>query len=77
MGGGDVKMAGLMGAFLGWPGTAVGLFAGFMAGGIVGIGLLALRVRGRKEAIPFGPALAVGSVIALFWGDAIVQWYWP
>ena len=77
MGGGDIKLAGLMGAFLCWPGVAVALFAGFLAGGMVGIVLLALRLRGRKDAIPFGPALAVGGVVALFWGEAIARWYWP
>ncbi len=77
MGGGDIKLAGLIGAFLGWPGVAVGLFAGFLAGGLVGIVLLGLRMRGRKDAIPFGPALAAGAVVALFWGEAIARWYWP
>lgn len=77
MGGGDIKLAALIGAFLGWPGVAVALFLGFMFGGVVGIGLLALRLRGRKDAIPFGPALAAGALVALFWGEAIAAWYWP
>lgn len=77
MGGGDIKLAALIGAFLGWPGVAVALFLGFMAGGVVGIGLLVLRLRGRKDAIPFGPALAAGALAALFWGEAIAAWYWP
>ncbi len=77
MGGGDVKLAALMGVFLGWPSTAVALFLAFLGGGIVGLVLLALRLRGRKDAIPFGPALAAGTVAALFWGDAIARWYWP
>jgi leader peptidase (prepilin peptidase)/N-methyltransferase len=76
MGGGDVKLAALIGAFLGWPGVAVALFTGFMVGGIAGVALLALRLRGRKDAIPFGPALAAGALIAFFWGDAIARWYW-
>ncbi|MDI6772191.1 MAG: prepilin peptidase, partial [bacterium] len=71
MGVGDIKLAALIGAFLGWPGVAVALFLGFMAGGVVGIGLLALRLRGRKDAIPFGPWLAGGALAALFWGEAI------
>lgn len=76
MGGGDVKLAAMIGAFLGWPGVAVALFAGFMIGGVVGVALLALRLRGRKDAIPFGPALAAGGLVSLFWGGAIVEWYW-
>lgn len=77
MGGGDVKLAALMGAFLGWPGIAVALFAGFMVGGVLGMTLLALRLRGRKDPIPFGPALATGALVGLFWGEAIMRWYWP
>ncbi|OFX28645.1 MAG: hypothetical protein A2Z07_04380 [Armatimonadetes bacterium RBG_16_67_12] len=77
MGGGDVKLAALMGAFLGWPGIAVALFSGFMVGGLVGMTLLALRLRGRKDPIPFGPALAAGALVGLFWGEAIARWYWP
>lgn len=77
MGVGDVKLAALMGAFLGWPGIAVALFCGFMVGGTVGMALLALRLRGRKDPIPFGPALAAGSLVGLFWGEAIARWYWP
>jgi leader peptidase (prepilin peptidase)/N-methyltransferase len=76
MGGGDVKLAALMGAFLGWPGIAVALFSGFTLGGVVGMALLALRLRGRKDAIPFGPALAAGALVGLFWGEAIARWYW-
>ncbi len=48
-----------------------------LAAVLLGIVLLALRLRGRKDAIPFGPALAVGGVVALFWGEAIARWYWP
>ncbi|MGH2374034.1 MAG: prepilin peptidase [bacterium] len=77
MGGGDVKLAALMGVFLGWPSIAVALFLAFLGGGLVGLLLLALRLRGRKDAIPFGPALAAGALAALFWGDAIARWYWP
>lgn len=77
MGGGDVKLAGMIGAFLGWPGVAVGLFLAFLGGGLVGMLLLALRLKGRKDAIPFGPALAGGALTALFWGNRLAAWYWP
>jgi leader peptidase (prepilin peptidase)/N-methyltransferase len=76
MGGGDIKLAGLIGMFLGWPGVAVALFSGFLAGGVVGIALLVFRLRGRKDAIPFGPALAVGAAVALFFGQSVWEWYW-
>jgi leader peptidase (prepilin peptidase)/N-methyltransferase len=76
MGMGDVKLAGMIGAFLGWPVGPVALYLGFLAGGLVAVTLLLLRVRGRKDPIPFGPALAVGALLALFWGDTIWRWYW-
>jgi leader peptidase (prepilin peptidase)/N-methyltransferase len=77
MGGGDVKLAGMMGAFLAWPGIAVAMLSAFIIGGLVGIALLALRLKGRKDAIPFGPSLAAGALVALFWSEVIARWYWP
>ncbi|MDR7556456.1 MAG: prepilin peptidase [Armatimonadota bacterium] len=78
MGLGDAKLAVLIGVFLASPATtAVALFLAFVAGGLVGIALLALRIRGRKDPIPFGPFLALGALGALFWGEAVVRWYWP
>lgn len=78
MGLGDVKLAVLIGVFLASPAaTGVALFLAFVSGGLVGLALLVLRVRGRKDPIPFGPFLALGAVGALFWGDALIRWYWP
>jgi leader peptidase (prepilin peptidase)/N-methyltransferase len=76
MGWGDVKLAAMIGAFLGWPVGPVALYLGFLVGGIVAVTLLALRVRGRKDAIPFGPSLAAGALLALFWGEKVWRWYW-
>jgi leader peptidase (prepilin peptidase)/N-methyltransferase len=76
MGLGDAWLAALMGVFLGWPAIAAALFLGILAGGVAAIILLALGLRGRKDPIPFGPALATGAVAALFWGEAIARWYW-
>lgn len=75
MGGGDVKLAAVMGLFLGWPAIAAALFLSFLAGGLVGIALILLRLRRRKDAIPFGPFLALGSLAGLFWGASLVRWY--
>jgi leader peptidase (prepilin peptidase)/N-methyltransferase len=75
MGGGDIKLAAMMGAFLGWPRIAVGLLFAFTLGAVAGLVLIALKRRSRKDPIPFGPALAVGGIIALLWGRAIVAWY--
>jgi leader peptidase (prepilin peptidase)/N-methyltransferase len=76
MGMGDVKLAGMLGLFLG---RAVGpaMFAALVAGTLVGAIIIA-RVgaeKGRKTAIPFGPYLAFGGLVGLFAGDAIVDWY--
>ena len=76
MGMGDVKLAGVMGLCLGRavaPAVLIGLIAGVLVGGIV-IARLGARV-GRKTAVPFGPFLALGAIVALFAGDAIVDWY--
>ncbi len=75
MGGGDIKLAAMMGAFLGWPGIAVGLLVGFLVGAAAGLVLRAARKRSRKDPIPFGPALAVGGVVALLAGDVLLRWW--
>ncbi len=75
MGGGDIKLAAMIGAFLGAPAVIVALFMGVALGAVAGVVLIALRLRTRKQTIPFGPALAAGAMIAVFASDAIVRWY--
>ena len=75
IGGGDVKLGALMGLFLGFPAVFAGLFLGFVGGGLGAILLLATRVRGRKDAVPYAPFLAAGAWIALLYGNQIVAWY--
>ena len=75
MGLGDVKMAGLMGLATGFPVIFVALFVGIVVGGLVAIGLLLSKLRGRKDTIPFGPFLAIGAMTALFWGNTIWDLY--
>jgi len=75
MGGGDMKLGAMLGAFLGWPLGLLALFAGVLAGGIVALTLLALGRRGRKDAIPFGPFLALGGAISALWGEPLLAWY--
>lgn len=75
MGMGDVKLAALMGLYLGRA-VAPGLLIGFLAGAIVGVALIAARgAQARKQAVPFGPFLALGGFVALLAGDGIVEWY--
>ncbi len=75
MGGGDIKLAAMMGAFLRWPDIAVALLLAFTIGAAVGVLLMAVKKRSRKDPIPFGPSLAVGGVMALFTAEAILRWY--
>ena len=75
MGFGDVKLAFLIGLFLGWPSILVGMFSAFLIGAIIGLGLIALTKKTLKSQVPFGPFLATGTFIALFWGEEIIRWY--
>jgi prepilin signal peptidase PulO-like enzyme (type II secretory pathway) len=76
MGLGDVKLALFLGCGLGLA-VVVGLFLGFIAAAVPALALLVRRgMAARKEKIPLGPFLALGSVIAFFAGDAILDWYW-
>jgi leader peptidase (prepilin peptidase)/N-methyltransferase len=75
MGWGDVKMAGLIGLMTGYPRVIAGLFLGILSGGLIAITLLIFRRKSRKDAIPFGPFLALGAFIALIYGQEIIDWY--
>lgn len=75
MGMGDAKLAAMIGAFLGWPIGGVAILLGVFLGGAVGVCLLALRLKGRREHIPFGPALAAGALGAMWWGSGLLHWY--
>jgi len=75
MGAGDVKLAGLIGMVVGFPQVLAALLVGIIIGGVAAVFLLVARLRGRKEAIPFGPFLAVGAIVALVWGEQIIEWY--
>ena len=75
MGGGDVKLAAMIGAFLGWKYIIISLFLGFFTGALAGIFLIASKIKSREDAIPFGPFIVLGSFITLFWGEKIISWY--
>jgi len=75
MGGGDIKLLAMIGAFLGWKAIPVTLLIASLVGTAVGLALMLARGRDTKMAIPFGPFLAAGAVCALFWGDALIAWY--
>jgi len=78
LGFGDVRLAFLLGvslAWLGWGELAGGLFAGFLYGAVIGSVLIAVKVRGRKQQIPFGPFLAAGTTTFVLFGEPLVNWY--
>lgn len=75
MGGGDIKLLAMIGAFLGWRAIPVTVLIASLLGTVIGVSLMLARGRDSRMAIPFGPFLAVAAVCALFWGDALIQWY--
>lgn len=75
MGGGDVKFAALIGAFLGWKLAFVAFFLSFLIGSIWGILLILIKLKQRRDYIPFGPSMALGAYISLFWGNNLTTIY--
>ena len=76
MGGGDIKLFFLLGLVLGTIHTLLTLFLASVVGMIVGIIMLKVRSQGRKTPIPFGPSIAVGALLAYFYGEQLIEWYW-
>jgi leader peptidase (prepilin peptidase)/N-methyltransferase len=72
---GDVKMSTLMGLVVGFPVVFVGIFFGAFAAGAYVLPLVIVRVLHRRDYIAYGPFIAIGAVVALFWGDPIWDWY--
>lgn len=78
MGFGDVKLAGILGLYLGWFGwqfAVVGAFAGFALGGLAGLALMLAGRAGRKSQIPFGPFMIAGTWLALAVAEPVGSWY--
>jgi len=75
MGGGDVKMLAMIGAFLGWKLVLVTLILSSVLGSMIGLIVIAIRKGGLKYALPYGTFLALGALVASLAGDAIVNWY--
>jgi leader peptidase (prepilin peptidase)/N-methyltransferase len=78
MGFGDVKLAGLIGgvlAYLSWAALVVGAFAGFLLGAVVGVALMVAGRGNRKTAVPFGPFMVAGALLALFIADPLARLY--
>jgi len=75
MGGGDIKMMAMVGAFMGWKAVLLTTFIGSLSGSLVGVFLMVAKGKGRKSRIPFGPFLALGALATLFFGKVILLWY--
>jgi leader peptidase (prepilin peptidase)/N-methyltransferase len=79
MGFGDVKLAGIIGgvlAYLSWATLLIGTFLGFLLGAVAGLTLMVVKRAGRKTAIPFGPWMLAGALVAIFAADPIAEIYW-
>lgn len=75
MGGGDIKMMAMVGALMGWKSVLLTIFLGSLTGAAFGIFLMITQGKGRKTKIPFGPFLALGTIITLFYGQELFAWY--
>lgn len=75
MGGGDVKLGAFIGLMLGFPQALIALTLSFLTGAIFSIILIIFGKKHFGQAIPFGPFLVLGSLMTLFWGDRILNWY--
>ena len=75
MGRGDILLGVLMGLLLSFPNVLTGLFIAFVFGSIVGLILIAAKRKTLKDAVPFGPFLILGTLVALFWGGGLVNLY--
>lgn len=75
MGGGDVKLLAMIGAWLGWKAVLFTIFFASLTGTLIGGGAMLIQKQGRHYAIPFGPFLAFGALVYLFIGPQLIEWY--
>jgi leader peptidase (prepilin peptidase)/N-methyltransferase len=75
MGDGDIKFAASLGLWLGWKYLLLALLLSFVVGGIGGLFLLLLKIKSRKDFIPFGPFIALGALVSMLYGSEVLSWY--
>ena len=75
MGGGDIKLLGMIGTFIGWKGVIFTIFAASLTGTLVGMIVMLLKGKNLKFAIPFGPFLSIGAMSYVFFGEKVMYWY--
>ena len=75
MGGGDIKLLAMIGAFTGWKGVLFTIFVASATGTLAGIAVMLKTKKGMKLAVPFGPFLSIGAILYIFFGTALISWY--
>ena len=75
MGGGDIKLLAMIGAFLGWKPVVLTMLIGAIVGALVGVILITLKVLRRDQYLPFGPFLALGAIVSMFFHQEVFDWY--
>ncbi len=75
MGGGDIKLLAMIGAFTGWKGVLFTIFVASAAGTLAGIAVMLKTQKDMKLAVPFGPFLSIGAILYIFFGTDIISWY--
>ena len=75
MGGGDIKLLAMIGAFTGWKGVLFTIFVASAVGTLAGIAVMLKTQKGMKLAVPFGPFLSIGAILYIFFGSEIISWY--
>lgn len=75
IGGGDIKLIGVLGFILGIPKIFLSIFLSFLLGAVASIVLLSCGIRNRRDVIPFGPFMVLSFLITSIWGEEIIHWY--
>ena len=75
MGGGDIKLLAMMGAFFGWQAVPFIIFVSSLVGSVIGVSVMLIQKKDGKLAIPFGPFLAFGALLYIFFGRQVIHWY--
>ncbi len=75
MGGGDIKLLAMIGAFLGWPSIPITLFFSSLGGSVIGLTVMVVKGVGRRYALPFAPFLCLGAVLYVFFGKDLIDFY--
>ena len=75
MGGGDIKLLAMVGGLVGWQGVAFTIFVSSLVGTLSGLAVMLHSRGGMKQAVPFGPFLAIGAITYIFFGSRLIHWY--